>query len=709
MIRTKTLSLLMALFVGSAFAAESPVLSRTVSSIKSSPNPEVSSKTTARVKSVNTPASRSASRVAAASSAPSQNVASRGTSSATRGATEVPARKTTESGVGSKRAGVTSRPGMSGYENRVVNAENRRVSNRAASNTVTKESIAEAKDILEQTAELNKSCQEQYNECMDQFCSVIDANQKRCSCSANLSKYSKVEDAVNDANTKLNEVAQNIRYIGLSADEIRAIMTATEAEEALSGTRDNTENRSLLERIEDMIKDPTSLTSSYASTDYGLDMDIDFSTEADMFSLDFLNTSTSSFSNLRGTELYNAAKNRCKTVLNQCKKAGSTIQQVTGNYDLAIDKDCIAYENGLKKMNETLVSNVRSAERMLQKARLAVLQNKNQYDAKGCVGALEACMTDDMVCGDDYAKCVDPTKVYIDENGNVVLGKDISKIIKFMKNYSTTKIDSDFLKTAYGMKISDTECAGTSEDGGDGSCVVKYLLQKIGTKQKVTDEGLCRAVLDKCQAYTYADDVYQSYNDIVVNYVQRAMVNIKAAQYKIISDYASSCMVDVANCYNQQVTQVNAWSSAASTTSVMNVMNGACHNVALTCAYAIFANSDENMDDSELIAAISEMFYQSLVCPDNSTYKGGPNVDENNELLEGFVNSACKCNDGYEPWGGYCVVKCNADQDQERNMTTGSCVCKDSVYSVFKNGFCYDKEGNMYGSADTEDTEDSGD
>lgn len=40
--------------------------------------------------------------------------------------------------------------------------------------------IAEAKDFLEQTAELNKSCQEQYNDCMDQFCAVIDSNQKRC-------------------------------------------------------------------------------------------------------------------------------------------------------------------------------------------------------------------------------------------------------------------------------------------------------------------------------------------------------------------------------------------------------------------------------------------------------------------------------------------------------------------------------------------------
>ena len=59
--------------------------------------------------------------------------------------------------------------------------------------------------------------------------------------------------------------------------------------------------------------------------------------------------------------ILNAAKRRCNTIITQCKGAGATAAQITGNYDLAIDKDCIAYEKGLVKMNDTLVSNVRSA------------------------------------------------------------------------------------------------------------------------------------------------------------------------------------------------------------------------------------------------------------------------------------------------------------------------------------------------------------
>ncbi len=580
-----------------------------------------------------------------------------------------------------RRAGLTLRPTVAEVGGRAtiagtdiqtgsnIDESLRAISARAATTTAAaRESIAEAKERLEQTADLNKSCQQQYNECMDQFCSVIDANQKRCSCSSNLSQYTKIEQAVKDANTQLNEVAQRIRYVGLSADEIRAIMNATEAELELTGAADTTETRHMLDEIEDLIKDPSKTTSYSSDTFSGLDMDLSFSGElADVFSLDFLNTGTTSVSNMRGVDLYNSAKKRCSTILSQCKEVGATQQQITGNYDLAIDKDCIAYEQGLVKMNENLLSNVRSANLMLQKARLAVLQNKNQYDAKGCIGALDACMTDDMVCGDDYSKCVDPTKVYIDENGKVVLGQKITDIPAFMTDYNNAEIDKNFLMAASSQKLTVSECkksaASDKTGGNDGSCVAKYLLQKIGTGQKVTDGGLCRAVLDKCQMYSYdSNGNYQPYNDVVINYIQRALINIRAAQQKIISDYSSSCMLDIASCYNQQVTQVNAWTTSADVGSIYRVMRGACRNVALTCAYAVFTNdtSDNGCPTSgtdatdKCIDNISAMFYQSLLCPDNSTYTASAGTPNSNN----YVNSNCVCVSGYEPYGGSCVTVC---------------------------------------------------
>ena len=558
--------------------------------------------------------------------------------------------------------------------------EQRSVQSRAAT-TVTAESILEATERLQQTADLNKSCQAQYNDCMDQFCAVIDNNQKRCSCSSNLSRYTRVESAVKDANVQLNEVAQRIRYVGLSADEIRSIMSATEAEIALDRNRDNTESRSMLDEIEKLIKNPTSATSSYSGNSFsGLDIDLDFSGDAsDLFSLDFLGNDTASFSNLRGTELHNAAKKRCSVVLTQCKNAGATQQQITGNYDLAIDKDCIAYEQGLQKMNDTLKNNVRSAGQMLQKARLAVLQNKNQYDAKGCIAALNTCMVDDMVCGSDYAKCLDPTKKYIDENGNVILGQNISNITRFMDDYNNSEVNKAFLNSSKTVNLDEDTCKTQA-----GKCTVRYLLEKIGTGKTVTEGGLCRAVLDKCQQYTYntSNNVYEPYNDVVVNYIQRAMVNIKAAQHKIISDYASSCMVDIATCYNQQVSQVNSWSSSASTSSVYNVMRGACRNVALTCAYAVFASDEDSCplnpanpaNPGICIDSVSEMFYQSLLCPENSTYQAVVKLDAVPAKQPMYVNDRCLCDDGYDVWNKTCQRKCN---NMVRDYQTGRCVSCD--------------------------------
>lgn len=544
---------------------------------------------------------------------------------------------------------------------------------------VTAESLANAKDIMEKTSDLNNTCQAQYNECMDQFCAVVDANQKRCSCSANLAKYAKAQKAVEDANAELNDVAQRIRYVGLSADEIRAIMSATEAELEMGKTTDSTQTRSMLDDIAEMIKDPTSSTTLTGTTsvDSLLDMDFDFSSDSsDIFSLDLFTQNGGDISSKRGRALYNEAKKRCKTVLNRCKDAGGTEEQISGNYDLAIDKDCVAYEQGLTKLNETLKNNVRSANLMLQKARLAVLQNKNQYDIRGCIGALENCMLDDMVCGANYEKCIDPTKRYIDENGKVILGRNIANITAFMENYDNSNINGDFIKAS----VNNTTC-----DAGDGACIVNYLLTKIGTGATAKSGGLCRAVLDKCQDYTYTQNgktsTYNPYNEVVVNYIQRAMVNIKSAQSKIISNYASSCLNDVQDCYNEQNSQITSWSSAAAIDNIYKVLTGTCHNVALTCGYAVFAYDTEMGEKIDaltteaekqkaLVDGISQMFYQTLLCPENSEFV--------TEATAGMVNERCACKAGYSVSDGACVAGCPTDKPYD---LFGNCVasCPDGL------------------------------
>ena len=247
-----------------------------------------------------------------------------------------------------------------------------------------------------------------------------------------------------------------------------------------------------------------------------------------------------------------------------------------------------------------------------------------------------------------------------------------------MSEYNNANVDSTYLGSAYTTPISDEGCANQYNTG---KCVVKYLLTKIGTKPKATDEGLCRPVLDKCRAYTYdTRGNYNAYNDIVVNYIQRAMVNIKAAQYKIVSDYASTCLTDIATCYNNQVSQLTSWSATAAASSVYNIMRGACRNVALTCGYAVFSADSDSCPEGDAdtcIESISNIFYQSLLCPDNSTYNlravSEQTIDENN-VVAGWVNKLCKCQDGFVTFNGSCLPACD-----NGGMYSATGVCSDQI------------------------------
>ena len=309
-------------------------------------------------------------------------------------------------------------------------------------------------------------------------------------------------------------------------------------------------------------------------------------------------------------------------------------------------------------------------------------------------------MLDEMVCGENYLKCLDPTKNYIDENGKVVLGRNITNITRLMspngmpdpnEGYNNTKITAEFIQNA--VTGNDTTCSSS-----DGACIVNYLMSKIGTGPNVKSGGLCRAVLDKCQDYTYDYDgktsIYRPYNEVIVNYIQRALVNIHAAQTQIISDYASTCMNEVSECYNQQISQINSFSTTASANSVYSIMTGACYNVALTCGYAVFAydmdvgaqvNAVPEGAGAEaqrrmvVIRAISDLFYQSLLCPSNSTFQTvAAAAPDSNMTIGGYVNTRCRCNTGYSVWGGSCVPVCGAG---EYRTSYGSCeTCADGLF-----------------------------
>ncbi|MEE1030470.1 MAG: hypothetical protein UIC65_05610, partial [Alphaproteobacteria bacterium] len=280
-----------------------------------------------------------------------------------------------------------------------------------------------------------------------------------------------------------------------------------------------------------------------------------------------------SISNQRGEQLYKTAVARCKaSVLNTCQAQGVDVAVITNSYDLEIDKQCIAYERALTDSNENMNRTVRNAKVVLQKARLMVAQQKNAYDLRGCVNALDSCMQDDFVCGTDYENCLDPTGKYI-VNGEVVIGSAPGYFINdtepdsFDKaaplqhttglydtwNYANTSGKNAWYTAKEGEPTSLAEYIKNSiekkavKEMVDNN-LVRYLQYKIGYIEDNKAYGMCSSVLNKCQNYTYDGKDFKYDNAVVREYLQRTLTQIKVAHDEIISGYAENCISDVTSC-----------------------------------------------------------------------------------------------------------------------------------------------------------------
>ena len=77
---------------------------------------------------------------------------------------------------------------------------------------------------MEDDKQITDFCKSQYVSCMDNFCNVLDDEQGRCSCSKNLKNYAESESALKQANELLQDVAQQIQYIGLTRDEVETLL-----------------------------------------------------------------------------------------------------------------------------------------------------------------------------------------------------------------------------------------------------------------------------------------------------------------------------------------------------------------------------------------------------------------------------------------------------------------------------------------------------
>ncbi len=502
-----------------------------------------------------------------------------------------------------------------------------RVPSVRVSNTVSTEAtpvtVEDVTTSMDELAQITDFCKAQYTECMDNFCNVLDDNQGRCSCSKNVKNYAKTEEALKAATENLQDVAQKIQYIGLTGDEIDTLFAQTEAEMQMQGSSDSSQIKNDLDKIKNMIVDVKSGTASSSEISSGISMDLsgllDFNIGSTGFDLSGLfgttTTNTSSISNQRGEELYKTAASRCKAaVLNNCAAQGVDIAVITNSYDLEIDKQCVAYERSLTDANDQMRATVRNAQSVLQKARLMVAQQKNSYDLRGCVNALDSCMQDDFVCGTDYENCLDPSGKYI-VNGEVVIGSTPGATVTeagvgepamcpTTELYATWKYGAE--QNAWcGTGTLDEYINGTlsKEVATQTSAVMtQFLANKIGYITGGKAYGMCASVLNKCQDYTYVNGEYDPQNTVVKEYLRRTLTQIKVAQDQVIADHAENCIAEVSSCLSQ-----NGYNSDKANN---NVAINSCRAAITTC---MSVNGDAtNGDYNSIKLWIANMLGESI-------------------------------------------------------------------------------------------------
>ncbi len=406
-------------------------------------------------------------------------------------------------------------------------------------------------------AQMTDLCITQYQQCMDNYCNVLDETKGRCTCGINLKNYEKNEAALKQANESLQDVAQKIQYIGLTTDEIESLFTQTEAEIKMQLTTDASKLKNDLDSIKSMIIETRGTQSRPSSNSNSISMNLtgllDFNLDNPGFDglALFSNGITTSTNNQQGAALYKTATARCKaSVLNNCIANRVDAAIVTNKYDMEIERACIAYERHLTQQNEQIKSMVRNATVVLQNARLAVGQNKNKHDLRACVAEMDKCMRDDTICGPNYEKCLDPTGKFI-VNGNVVTGS-------------------------------------TPNGELDETRVGEFLRSKIGTiDARSNPKGMCAHVMKNCQKYVINDGKYIDDNQVITDYLTLVMPQIRVQYLTILNEFSTDCINDVKVCLSQNTKSINVTTNGYSDTAI-----NACMSKIRTCRHMMDPDAD---------------------------------------------------------------------------------------------------------------------
>ena len=508
-------------------------------------------------------------RAAPTPSTPAQNVTSRGTAVAprtvateSRGTTTTVAPRTVSArSTPTSRPTVQNRPTASTTQSRRATMGARTATPRTTTTTARTGSRTKATTARVATNESGAivtnytKCRTVFYECMDEFCATKDANLRRCACSSRSNEFNDVKQQMEKVEDKMLDFNQRLLLVNMDAEDVAAINTATEGEDAFYSTRDTSKSKRALDDIAKQLNakfggDTNSGGGGLGAISLTLNIDAAFDTVDSFMGID---TTTKS-----GVALYNAAIPICHEIATEvCTDEEISLAQ--SGYQMQIEQDC----NTVKKAYQSQVDQARAkvfeSGALLDMSRLDAYQTRNSDDLLTCKRKMLEMLTDTTVCGSQMEKCLDMTGRYIDPTTGAAF-------------LSANLADLDTMITRPGVNQTWT----SANSSGKFITFLNDRKKYLGTATEHCED--------------IADTVWDAF-------IEDALAQIKLAQTAKLEEIRQACTKLTAECMDTAADSIENFDARA--LSVFGIMadktaNTMCTEVRASCTNLLGATGDES-------------------------------------------------------------------------------------------------------------------
>ncbi len=359
-----------------------------------------------------------------------------------------------------------------------------------------------------------EDCQTAYFTCMDQFCALQNDTYRRCICSSKLETVKARERALSQTSTQLQDFKDlNIDAILKTPAEVKAMLTASEGEEAYSNTRDKSQSMKQITAISNVLqKTRKNAMSTSGQLDAGGDIKQIWTT-TDLIS-------GANIANLTGESLYNAVHSQCAELVRDQCTSDHALNIVMSAYGMYIENDCATLLSALDKQSTSANTAIRQTNREMMIARLENYDAHNSAAINECIAGVRESLTADTACGANYVHCLDLTGRYL----NRATGEPIYSA-NFYELDGQVSLAGDVLTSATNVKI-----------------VAELNRKKEFAKKQLET---CRDI---------ADEVWDEF-------MRQAITEIYQGQQAKIRQVKNECMDVVNQCYDKTTQQLRDYSN----------------------------------------------------------------------------------------------------------------------------------------------------